>query len=180
MSSSDGEILKDEGLALYKRGAYDEAVARFERAAQAFAAAENSHGRAEMLNNLGVLYRMQGKPELAANALEEARSTFASLGALNHQGQVMGNLGDLYAATKKRDEAANSYASSAQYFAEDGDRENQSQVLRALSLLRLRQGRWLEAMLRMHESLQVRPHISLPARLFRSLLRFALGLLTGR
>jgi tetratricopeptide (TPR) repeat protein len=180
MSSSNAKALKDEGLDLYKKGAYAEAVTKFEQAAQAYAAAEDASGRAEVLNNLGVIYRLQRKYELALEALNEAEAIFAQLEEFNQLGQVWGNLGDLHAANRDREEAARSYSSSAHFFAQDGDKEKQSQVLRALSLLRLRQGRWLEALIRMDESLQVRPRISLPARLFRGLLRFALSMLTGR
>lgn len=178
MSTSNAETLKQEGMKLFKRGEYDEALAKFEMAAKAYESEEDDLGQAEVLNNEGVVYRVQGQPGLAISALREAETIFARLGASNERGQVLGNLGDLYAANRDRDEAAKCYSESAAIFAEHGDAEKQSQVLRALSLLRLRQGKWLAALMHMEESLKVRPRISLPARLFRSMLRFALALLT--
>ena len=56
-----------------------------------------------------------------------------------------------------KEEAARAYSTAISLFAEVGDKHKQSQVLRALSLLRLRQIRWLEAMIHMEESLRVRP-----------------------
>ena len=44
----------------------------------------------------------------------------------------------------------------------------------------LRQGGWLEAMMRMEESLTVAPRLGPGKWLLRILLRFALGLLNGR
>lgn len=166
---------KAEGLRLFQAGAYDEAVAAFEAAKTAYADADDAAGQGEMLNNIGVIRRLQGKRELAQSALTEAITLFVQAGDRNRQAQALGNLGDVY-ATKDRVEAARCYSDAAQLFAEDGDREKQSQVLRALSLMRLRQGRFLDAMMRMEESLSMRSRLGPFPWLFRGMLRFALKL----
>lgn len=179
MTISNPETLKDEGLRLFRRGDYEQALSKFETAAQVYAQNEDEAGRAEILNNIGVIHRLRHNRTEALTALEEAEAAFSRLGDRNRQGQALGNLGDLHAANRNREEAARCYSDAAALFAQSNDGAKQSQVLRALSLLRLRQGRWLEAMMRMEESLQVRPHIGLTQRLFRGLLRFALRMLTG-
>ncbi|MCB8966969.1 MAG: tetratricopeptide repeat protein [Ardenticatenaceae bacterium] len=171
----NADELKTEGLRLFQAGAYDEAVTTFETAVTAYKTAGDMAGQGEMLNNIGVIRRLQGKREPAQTALTEAAALFVQVGDRNRQAQALGNLGDLYAA-KDRTEAARYYSDAAQLFAEDGDREKQSQVLRALSLMRLRQGRFVEAMQRMEESLAARPRLGVFPRIFRSLLRFALKL----
>jgi tetratricopeptide (TPR) repeat protein len=174
------ERLKEEGLNLFQRRAYDQALAKFEAAAHAYATHQDEAGRAEMLNNMGVIYRLQRNRTAAIPVLHEAESIFIRLGDLGRQAQVLGNLADLYAAGRNRNEAARCYSTAAALLAQSNEPLKQSQVLRALSLMRLRQGYWLEAMMRMEESLRVRPRISLAQRLFRALLRFALPLITGQ
>jgi tetratricopeptide (TPR) repeat protein len=179
MSTPDPEEQKAEGLKLFRRGEYAQALATFEAAAAAFSMHEDDFGRAEILNNIGVIHRLQRRPEAAATALEEAERIFMRLGEHNQQGQVMGNLGDLYATNRNRDKAAGCYVDAAALFTKAGDMEKKSQVLRALSLMRLRQFHLLEAMMRMEESLRVRPRVNLGQRIFRALLRFALRLIAG-
>ncbi len=174
------EQLKEQGQALFQRGAYDEALAVFEQAAAGFAGQDDVVGQGEMLNNMGVIYRVKREWDTAVATLNQAQTLFQQAGDVNRQAQTLGNLGDLYAARKKPDDAARCYSEAAALFAQNNDRDKQSQVLRALSLLRLRQGRWLEAMMRMDESLTVAPRLGPGKWLLRVLLRFALGLMGGR
>lgn len=175
----DAEEQKTEGMRLFQLGAYDEAVTAFTTAVAAYANDDDAAGQGEMLNNIGVIRRLQGKREEAQTALNEAAALFVQAGDRNRQAQALGNLGDAY-ASRDRAEAARCYSDAAQLFAEDGDREKQSQVLRALSLMRLRQGRFVEAMLRMEESLTARPRLGAFPWLFRGMLRFALKLFGAR
>lgn len=172
--------LKAEGLNLFQRGDYQQALATFESAAQAYAHQNDAAGRAEMLNNVGVIHRLRRNRPAAIEALAEAETIFARLGDDNRRAQTLSNLGDLHATGGNREEAARCYSEAAALFARTNDPMKQSQVLRALSLMRLRQGQWLEAMMRMQESLSVRPRLGPGRWLFRGLLRFALGLLVGR
>jgi len=174
------EQLKEEGLSLFQRGDYKQALATFESAAQAYAAQNDDAGRAEMLNNIGVIHRLQRNSMPAIEALSEAEAIFARLADNNRRAQALSNLADLQATGGNQDEAARCYSEAAALFARTNDPMKQSQVLRAMSLMRLRQGQWLEAMMRMEESLSVRPRLEPGRWLFRGLLRFALGLLVGR
>lgn len=172
--------LKEEGLQQFRRGAYEEALVSFETAVSLYAAAENHVGQAEMLNNIGVIQRTRGNLDAAITALQQAEALFAQIGDAERQGMALGNLGDLYAAQKDRNEAARSYSNASELLAKANARSKQSQVLRALSLLRLRQGHWLQALMHMEESLSVRPRIGPGAWLFRGLLRFVLQMMGGK
>jgi tetratricopeptide (TPR) repeat protein len=178
MSASPPQVLKEKALRSFEQGAYQQALAEFQLALTAFAKDGDEIGQAEILNNLGVLHRLLGKTQSAIEALRQSEVIFARLGDEDRQGQALGNLGDVYASGRQRDNAARCYSDAAAIFARVGDGERQSQVLRALSLLRLRQGKWLAAMMHMEESLRVRPRLGPLQLLFRGLLRFALGLLT--
>lgn len=180
MDQPTADQLKAQGLHLFEQGKRDEALAIFETAVAAYANEGNEDGRAEMLNNIGVIQRVKGNPQAAIAALTEAGELFSQIGNSDKQAQTLANLADLYAFTKHQDEAARSYSEAAALFAQINQREKQSQVLRSYSLMRMKQGQWLEAMMRMEESLSVRPHLGPLRWIFRSLLRFSLGLFGAR
>lgn len=171
------EEWKAEGLRLFREKSYGEARKAFETAVTAYQRQDDPLGEAEMLNNLGVIHRLQKDREAAAEALQRAAALFREAGDVNRQAQALGNLGDLYAAERStREQAAVYYQDAAERFAQSGDPARQSQVLRALSLMRLRQGRWMGAMMRMEESLAVKPRRGPFDFFLLGLLRFALGL----
>jgi hypothetical protein len=89
-------------------------------------------------------------------------------------------MGDLYAGMGDKELAARYYSDAAELFAQCDDAQKQSQVLKALSLLRLRQGQWMAAMMHMETSLSVKPRRGLFGSLFLGMLRFALSLFGGR
>ena len=178
-SSPTPHTLKDEGMRLFQQGKRREALAIFEQAAASFAAQEDVGGQAEMLNNIGVIQRVQGQTDTAVTTLTQAAELFQQIGDASRRAQTLGNLGDLYAGQKKYTEAARHYSNAAAQFAQSKEKEKQAQVLRALSLMELRRGQWLAAIMRMEESLQARPRLSFPQRLFKWMLRFANRLLGG-
>ncbi len=171
--------LKAEGMRLFQQGSHNDALVMFQQAADAFAAQNDVGNQAEMLNNIGVIQRVQGKLETAVSSLTQAADLFAQINDTGRQAQAQGNLGDLYASQKKYTEAARHYSNASAQFAQINEKEKQAQVLRALSLMELRRGQYLPAIMRMQESLQARPHLSIPQHLFKWLLRFATKLLRG-
>jgi tetratricopeptide (TPR) repeat protein len=172
--------LKDEGMRLFQQGKRREALATFEQAAAGFAAQEDVGNQAEMLNNIGVIQRVQGELDTAVSTLIHAADLFNQVGDASRHAQTLGNLGDLYAGQKKYTDAARHYSNAAAQFAQSNEKEKQAQVLRALSLMELRRGQWLAAIMRMEESLQARPRLSFPQQMFKWLLRFAKRLLGGQ
>ncbi len=168
--------LKEEGLRLFQRGELDNAIGIFETAVSTYATEQNPVGQAEMLNNIGVIQRMRGKHDESLAALTTAHTLCQQAGDINRRAQVLGNMGDLYAAMGDKETAARCYSDAAELFAQDGDKQKQSQVLKALCLLRLRQGQWLLAMMYMEHSLAVKPRRGLFGSLFLGLLRFASSL----
>lgn len=171
--------LKEEGLALFRQGKRDEAVAKFEAAAASYLAAGDQTGQGEALNNIAVIHRMEHRPQAALAMFAEAERVFRESGDLGRQGMVLGNLGDLYAFQGQPEEAARYYSDGAELLAQAGEPQKQGQLLRALSLLSLRRRRVVEAMGLMEQSLRVRPRLNPLQRIFHGLLRFVLGM-TGR
>lgn len=178
LPDSDPQSLHQTGLRLFRQGRLPEAAAHLQAAADA-ADTEGGLYRYEILNDLGVVYRVQRNWAAAAAALEAAAAGFALAGDVGRQGMALANLGDVYAGERQRQQAAACYSQAAALLAQAGDRARQSQVLRALSLHHLRQGHWWTAVTLMEQSLAQRPRLGLGGWLLRSLLRLALGLLSG-
>lgn len=180
MSDATGDQYKEKGMQLFQQKRFDEALTMFETAVTTYTNEGNEHGRAEMLNNIGVIQRVKGNPQAAIAALSEAGEIFSQVGEADKQAQTLGNLADLYAMNKQQDEAAKYYSQASALFAQIDERDNQAQVLRAYSLMRMRQGQWMDAMLRMEESLSVKPRLGPLRWLYRGMLRFALSLFGAR
>jgi tetratricopeptide (TPR) repeat protein len=174
------EELKQEGLALFRRRLYDDAVVKFNAAAAVYEEQGDAGSRLEMFNNIGVIRRLQHDWDTALSLLNQAEQGFAALGDSIRHAQTLANVGDVYANRGDQDGAARYYGESAALFAGNAgspeERAMHSQVLRALSLLRLRQRRWLAAMTLMEQSLTARARLDPFNWLFRVLLRLVLKL----
>lgn len=180
MPTPSPHTLKDEGMRLFQQGKRREALTTFEQAAAGFAAQDDVGNQAEMLNNMGVVLRVLGDVETAVTTLTQAADLFQQIGDASRHDQTLGNLGDIFAGQKKYTEAARHYSNAAAQFAQSNEKEKQAQVLRALSLMELRRGQWVAAIMRMEESLQARPRLSIPQHLFKWLIRFVNRLLGGQ
>ena len=180
MESISPDSLKEEGLRLFNQGDREGALAAFEKAAQAYHDGDDAAGEAEMNNNVGVIYRFKRDWPAALEALQRAEAGFKEAGDRKRQGQVMGNMGDLNASMGEYETAARSYSRSSELLAAAGEGDLQGQVLRAYSLMRLRQRRWIEAIDLMALSIDVRKRPSFGQRIFYQLLQFARRLLGTR
>lgn len=176
---TEPQILREEGLRHYRQGALNEAIACFVEAHSLYIEKGDQHGAAEMLNNLGVIYSQQQRWSEATETLEEAHQAFISMGDTDGQAQILGNLGSLYRASGQLEKAAQHLTDALTLFHRLGDRQAEGITWRALSTVRLRQGRWLEAILAYDSSLRCLKRLSLGQRLLRSLSGWLLRLLTG-
>ena len=177
--------LKQQGLAWFAKGDYKAAFTTFEAAADAYGEADDPFGRAEMLNNLGILYRMRRNWTAALKHLTEARTIFADIEDVYFEAQVWANLGDLHANQKQLDKAAMAYSQASALFGRLPDPDEDlrwkwGQALRAMSLIRLRQRRIMQAIAVMEQSLNARGGLDPFAWLFRAMLRLALQLMGAR
>ncbi len=179
-TTTSADELKDIGLKQFQQGQYAQAVETFTTAVSAYGDIGDENGRAEMLNNIGVTQRTRKKNQEAIAAFNKALTIFQEQEDLHKLAQTQANLADLYQFSKKQDDAAKYYSEAAATFSQLGDKQKQSQVLRAYSLMRMRQGQWVEALMRMEESLSVKPRLGPLRWIFRGVLRFALGLMGAR
>ena len=176
---TEPQVLREEGLRHYRQGAFDEAIACFSEAHSLYLEKEDQHGAAEVLNNLGVIYCQQERWSEASEALEEARQVFIVIEDVDGQAQTWGNLGSLYRASGQLEKAAQHFKDASTLFHRLGDSRAESATWRALSTVRFRQRRWLEAILAYDSGLTCLKQLSLGQHLLRFLLGWLLRLLSG-
>ena len=176
---TEPQAWREEGLRYYRQGALDEAVACFAEAHSLYIEKEDQHGAAEVLNNLGVIYYQQERWSEAAETLEEAHQAFIAMEDADGQAQTLGNLGSLYRASGQLGKAAQHFKDALALFHRLGDHQAESVTWRALSTVRLRQRRWLEAVLAYDASLTCLKRLSLGQRLLHLLLGLPSRLLSG-
>ena len=115
----------------------------------------------------------------AEAAFHEARKLFETLGDRMAQGQVIGNLGALAESRNQNDQAASFYKEAITLFDEVGAADLSGETWRALSRLRMKQGKWFAALGAYDAGLQDVKHLTPTQRLLRRLLRASRRLMGG-
>jgi tetratricopeptide (TPR) repeat protein len=174
---TEGQTWREEGLRHYRQGALDEAIACLVKAHSFYIEKGDQRGAAEALNNLGVIYCQQERWSEATETLKKAHQTFLALEDADGQAQALGNLGSLYRAGGQLEKAAQYLKEACTLFHRLGDSQAESITWRALSAVRLRQRRWLEAILAYDSGLICLKRLSLGQRLLHLLLRLPSRLL---
>ncbi len=174
---ADGQALADQGRALYRQGDLGGAQSLLHQAYDAYKPAEDQDGIAEAANDLGVLLTVQRRYEEAETWLRDAQRRFVDLQDYDGEAQTLGNLGSMYQARGDLIQAAAHLKQSVDRFQLGGDHEQRAATLKVLSVVRLRQFRFLEALAAYDAALACYPHPSGFQRLLRWLFGLPLRLL---
>jgi tetratricopeptide (TPR) repeat protein len=173
---TQARMLHLKGVQHYHASEYDQAVAALKAACQAYQEAGDQRSAAEVKNDLGVVYKQKREWAASIQILSEARSTFAGLGDRKHEAQALGNLGNLHEAKGEPEEAAKLYKEAAAIFQVADEHDLAFTTWKALSRLRMHQGRWLAALAAYETGLSALPRPSLSQRLVCWFLRIPLSL----
>jgi tetratricopeptide (TPR) repeat protein len=146
-----------------------EALSHLQRAHDAFREDDNLDGIAEAANDVGVLYTVLRRYGEAEAWLREAQRRFVELEDYDGEAQTLGNLGSMYQSKGDLKEAAANLQLAADRFHLDGNNEQRSSTLKVLSLVRLRQFRFLQAVAAYEAALACHPHPTVFHRLLRRL-----------
>jgi len=138
--------LKKKGLEHYRAGRFEEAMAAFDQAQQAWLASGDIRQAAETANDRGVAARQAARFDEAEVAFDKARKLFEGLGDALSQGQVIGNLGALAESRNQNERAAAFYKEAIVLFEQVGETDLAGETWRALSRLRMKQGKWFAAL----------------------------------
>jgi tetratricopeptide (TPR) repeat protein len=171
--------LKDKGMEHYRAGRFEDALAAFAQAQQAFLAEGDTRQAAEMANDRGVAARQAAHFDEAEGAFADARKLFEALGDRRAQGQVVGNLGTLAESRDQNERAAALYKEAITLFDEVGAADLSGETWRALSRLRMKQGKWFAALGAYDAGLQDVQHLTSTQRLLRRLTRVTQRLMGG-
>jgi tetratricopeptide (TPR) repeat protein len=174
---ADGEALVDRGRSLYRQGDLSGAQRLLHQAYEAYKQSEDQGGVAEAANDLGVLLTAQRQYGEAETWLRDAQRRFADLRDYDGEAQTLGNLGSMYQARGELVQAAAHLKQAADLFRLVGGHEDRAATLKTLSVVRLRQLRFLEALAAYDAALACYPQPSLLQRLLRRLFGLPLRLL---
>jgi tetratricopeptide (TPR) repeat protein len=176
---SQAHTLHLKGVQHFHAAEYEEAIEALQAARQLYQDAGERQNVAEVLNDLGVVCRKKGDLPQAAQSLHQARAIFAELGARKFEAQALGNLGNLHQAGGEMEQAATLYKEAATLFQDANEPQLAFETWRALSRLRMGQGRWLAALAAYDTGLSCLPRLSLGQRILRWLLQLPLKLAGG-
>jgi tetratricopeptide (TPR) repeat protein len=166
----DAKQIKDEGLKLYRDGQYEEAVAKFVEAQQAFMAEGDAKEAAECINNRGVAWRQAAKFDEATAAFEEARPAFQALNDEMGEAQVLGNLAALAESKGENKQALELYQQAADMFEKLDAQDYVKDTYTAISKLKLKQRDFMGAIASFDVGLEQLDHPNLVERMARKIL----------
>jgi tetratricopeptide (TPR) repeat protein len=171
--------LYEDGIDAYRAGEYEEALEVMARAQQLFAEAGDRSAESEVLNDMGVVHVQLEEWDKAEELLDEALSIRVTLEARSAQGITLGNLGMMYAGQGEEEKAAEAYEQAIAIFHELGEKGNEKAVARQLSKLKIKKGKFLDALGDYQTELEGEEELSgaqkMARRLFGVLGRFAGG-----
>jgi tetratricopeptide (TPR) repeat protein len=170
--------LYDKGLDTYRIGEYQEALEALNRARDLYAEAGDRKEEADVLNDIGVVRVQLEEWDQAQEALEEALTIRMTLQDRSGEGMALGNVGMMYARQGEREKAAEAYEKAIAIFQELGERGNEKAVARQLSKLKLKSGRFMDALGDYHADVRAEESPGAPQKLARQLFRM-LGRMTG-
>ncbi|MBE0687715.1 MAG: tetratricopeptide repeat protein [Anaerolineaceae bacterium] len=167
----------NQAKAQFQNGEYKLAIDGFKAAHKYYLTQEDALAAAEMANNLSVAYSQDGQKEKALEIVQGTEETFEQAGDTLKQAMTLGNQGTALEALKKFPEAEEAYKRSAELFGDCGEKEYRSTVLKSLSALHIRQGKQLESIFSMQQSLESQSQLSLKDRFLKALLKIPFKLL---
>jgi tetratricopeptide (TPR) repeat protein len=173
-----------QGRAYYARAQYQEALSCLHLAYDGCLAHEQAgqgqEGQAaEIANDLGVVYTVLKRWGEAEKWLAEAQQRFVRERDLSGEAQTLGNMGSMYRVRGDLKRASALLQLSADRFHIVGDADHRAASLRALSLVRLRQLRPLQAVAAYSAALACQPEPNLAVRLLIKLLDLPFRLRVG-
>lgn len=155
MESNDPVRLAEQGKEEYANGNHAAAADLFDRAAQAYAGAQDPLNAAEMKNNQSVALLQAGKAKDALQATDGTEKVFEEAGDLRRQGIAVGNRAAALEGLKKFDEALAEYERAATLLEQAGEGDMHSIVRKAAANLNLKRGRITAAQMDVYDSMRL-------------------------
>ena len=177
-STQEGQNLVEQGRLYYRQGEFEEALAHFQRAHERYKSDGSQGSVAETANDIGVVYTAMRRWGDAEKWINEAHKLFLEIKDQDGEAQTLGNLGSMFHLQGHLLEAAANLQLASDRFHLLGDNERRMETLKVLSMVRLRQLRFFQAVAAFEAALACHPHptafhkflrrlLSLPLRVIR-------------
>ncbi|MBD2092476.1 CHAT domain-containing protein [Microcoleus sp. FACHB-1515] len=145
--SNSAQSLLQQGITLYDREQFSEAIALWQQANQNFIAEQNPLGQALTLSNLSLAYQQLGQLELAQTSIEASLKLLSEATPTSDQAEIyakaLNTQGKLYWLQNQLEAALTAWQTAAQAYAQAGNQEgiaiaqiNQARALQALGFTR--------------------------------------------
>ncbi len=175
-NTSKAQALAEQGRLLFRQGEYEDALSHLRQANEEYKSDGDQNGVAETANDIGVLYIVTQRPLEAETWLYEAHRSFVDMQDYDGEAQTLGNIGSMFRAQGDLKQAAANLQLAADRFHLVGDDERRAATLRVLSMVRLRQFRFLQALAAYEAALACVPNPTIFHKLLRRILSLPLRL----
>lgn len=176
-TSTSPKKLHEEGIALFRKGKFEDALQKLKDALQQ--AEDQSRQAAEIYNDMGVVYSRLEDYDAAHEALDEAMDRFEALADSKGEAQTLGNRASVFEAEELLDDAVETYKESAQLFEQVGENDLAMYVWQAISRLRMKQGQYIAAIGAYEEGVENMPEGSFKRKVLRQILKGPARMLGG-
>ena len=167
----DLKELAQNATSVYQSGDFNNAARLYGEAASIFLDQGQDLDAAELKNNQSVALLRAGDAQGAFEAAHGTPAVFFASGDSRREGIAFANEAAALADLGRTDEASGIYQRAADALEKAGEDQMRANVMQALSLIQLRKGKALEALLSMQLGLAGVRHPTLKQKILRSLLR---------
>jgi len=177
MNTNTIEALVSEAKKAWQAGKHKIAADGFYTAYQFYQDQNDEYNAAEMANNLCVAYLQIGKKREALELVNGTDEIFKKYNDPEKQAIALANQAETLETLKQYQQAITCYQKSAEIFKEIGQDDHASYVLKSLALLQIKQGKQLEGIFAMEDSLNSKGKLSIWQRIYRWLLQIPFKLI---
>ena len=177
MNSEKIELVISDSKKAWEAGNQKKAAEGFKTAYIYYQDQNDEYNAAEMANNLCVAYLQTGKKKEALELVEGTDKIFEKHNDYQKQAIALANQAEAHEALKQYPQAITFYQKSADLFKQIGQDDYASYVLKSLALLQVKQGKQLEGIFAMEQSLNSKGKLSVWQRFYRWLLKIPFKLI---
>ncbi len=174
----EAKELYDSAIDSYRVGEYEEALEALVQARDLFVEAGDRAGEIEALGSMGVVYVELEEWDEAQRFFDQALAICLESQDRSNEAKILGNMGAMYERQGDAEKAAVAYEQAISIFRELDERVYEKDTARRLSNLKLRRGKFLDALGHYHEDLAGEKEPGGAQKIARRLFRL-LGLTAG-
>jgi tetratricopeptide (TPR) repeat protein len=178
-AKSEAQARVEEGRLFYRQGKFGEALSSLYVAYERYSEDGDQSRTAEVANDMGVVCTVLQHWDEAGKWLNEAHDWFTKISDYSGEAQALGNLGSMFRARGDLKQAAANFQLAADRFHLVGDDQRRAATLRALTIVRLSQFRFFQALAAYDAALACESDPTFFQRLLRRIISAPLRMIRG-